>query len=93
MSELSFAAPDEQKFPALRLAREVASAKGSAAVVLNAANEVAVEAFLQRRIKFTRIVQIAEQCLNQSALVEPESIAHIQELDSQARKLAATFIQ
>ena len=58
LGTLSFEAPDEDRFPALRLAREALTAGGTAPAVLNAANEVAVEAFLGRRIGFTDIARV-----------------------------------
>ena len=67
LGTLSFEAPDFERFPALRLAREVLAAGGSAATVLNAANEVAVEAFLGGRIGFLAIAALVEATLESSA--------------------------
>ncbi len=92
LGQLSFAAPDLEKFPSLGLARDVAEAGGSSAVALNAANEVAVEAFLDEKLAFTDIVRIAEQCLQKMPFEEPDSIEHIQELDARARRLAAQLL-
>jgi len=92
MGGLEFEAPDEPKFPALRLAREVANTGGSAAVVLNAANEIAVEAFLGERIGFLDIVRTSQQSLEKFPSEEPESIEHIQELDKKARALAMQIV-
>ena len=63
LGSLSFEAPDEVRFPALRVAREALQHGGSAPAVLNAANEVAVEAFLARRVGFTDIVRIVADCV------------------------------
>ncbi len=63
IGRLDFLPPDPQRFPALRLARTAVSAGGGAPVVLNGANEVAVAAFLQRRIGFLTISEVAEQVL------------------------------
>jgi 1-deoxy-D-xylulose-5-phosphate reductoisomerase len=63
IGSLTFEAPDEIRFPALRIAREALIAGGSAPTVLNAANEIAVEAFLARRIGFMEIASIAEATL------------------------------
>ncbi len=63
LARLDFAAPDPVRFPALRLAREVLAAGHAAACILSAANEVAVEAFIQRRIGFLDIVGVAEAAL------------------------------
>ncbi|MFP3498637.1 1-deoxy-D-xylulose-5-phosphate reductoisomerase, partial [Pseudomonas sp. SIMBA_059] len=69
IARLDFQAPDEQRFPCLRLARQAAEAGNSAPAVLNAANEVAVEAFLQRRIRFPEIAGMIEQVLDQEPVV------------------------
>jgi 1-deoxy-D-xylulose-5-phosphate reductoisomerase len=63
LGTLSFEAPDVARFPALRLARQVLVEGGSAATVLNAANEVAVEAFLAKRIGFLAIASLVEETL------------------------------
>jgi 1-deoxy-D-xylulose-5-phosphate reductoisomerase len=63
VSTLTFEAPDEIRFPALRLARQALRAGGGAPVVLNAANEIAVQAFLDGRIGFLDIAAIVESCL------------------------------
>ena len=67
ISTLTFEAPDETRFPALRLARDVLAAGGSASTVLNAANEIAVEAFLDGRIGFLAIGRLVESTLDRSA--------------------------
>ncbi len=67
LGTLTFEAPDEKRFPALRLAREVLAAGGSAGTVLNAANEVAVEAFLAGRIGFLAIAGLVEATLAANA--------------------------
>lgn len=67
MSGLTFFNPDTEKFPALRLAREALEAGGKAPCVLNAANEIAVAAFLQNQIKFLDIPRIVESALEQHA--------------------------
>ncbi len=64
IGELSFFAPDEERFPATRLAREAAHAGGAAPAVLNAANEVAVAAFLAGQIRFTQISAIVARTLD-----------------------------
>jgi 1-deoxy-D-xylulose-5-phosphate reductoisomerase len=88
LGALTFEAPDSQRFPALSLSREVASAPGTAAAVVNAANEIAVAAFLERRLKFTDIVPIAAGVLEKMGAVEPESLAHIQAIDDEASRAA-----
>ncbi|NNM11916.1 MAG: 1-deoxy-D-xylulose-5-phosphate reductoisomerase, partial [Pseudomonadales bacterium] len=88
LGALTFEAPDTERFPALSLSQEVAAAPGSAAAVVNAANEIAVAAFLERRLKFTDIVPIAADVLALMGAVEPESLSHIQAIDDEARRNA-----
>ncbi|BEV01758.1 1-deoxy-D-xylulose-5-phosphate reductoisomerase [Novosphingobium olei] len=85
IGELTFRAPDEVRFPATRLAREAAVAGGAAAAVLNAANEVAVAAFLDRQIAFTRIVQCAEDVLSRGLPPAPASLDEVVAIDREAR--------
>ena len=85
---LQFAAPDEQRFPCLRLGREAAEQGGTAPTLLNAANEVAVAAFLEGRIRFTDIASVIEQVLSQTACEPASSLAIIRTADQQARQLA-----
>jgi 1-deoxy-D-xylulose-5-phosphate reductoisomerase len=78
VSTLTFEAPDEIRFPALRLAREALCAGGGVPIVLNAANEVAVQAFLDGRIGFLEIAAIVEDCLtrvNAGAAADLEAVA------------------
>ncbi len=93
---LTFEAPDEERFPALRLSREVLKTGGAAATVLNAANEVAVEAFLGRAISFPAIAATVEQTLEKavSALagVAPDSLESVTYLDEQARQIARSVV-
>lgn len=65
---LRFLPPDEKRFPAPRLAREALEAGGDAAVILNAANEAAVRLFLERKIKFTDIIETVEKTLNSETI-------------------------
>lgn len=89
---LDFQAPDEQRFPCLRLAREAADAGNSAPAMLNAANEVAVEAFLQRRIRFPQIPSIIEHVLNQEAVVAVPTLEAVFAADQRARSLAGHWL-
>ena len=91
-ARLDFEAPDYQRFPCLRLATEAARAGGTAMAVLNAANEVAVDAFLHRRVRFTDIPVIIEHVLAQAAIIEPETLTLVQQADSVAREMAAACI-
>lgn len=87
-AQLSFEAPDPVRFPALRLAREVLRAGPGAATVLNAANEVAVQGFLEGRLGFLEIAHVVEETLNAVGGGEPLSIDGVTELDAQARRAA-----
>jgi 1-deoxy-D-xylulose-5-phosphate reductoisomerase len=93
IARLDFQAPDEQRFPCLRLAREAAEAGNSAPAVLNAANEVAVEAFLQRRIRFPEIAGMIEQVLDQEPVVALPSLEAVFAADQRARELAREWLR
>lgn len=88
IARLDFQAPDEQRFPCLRLARQAAEAGNSAPAVLNAANEVAVEAFLGRRIRFPEIAGMIEQVLDQEPVVPLPSLDAVFAADQRARELS-----
>jgi 1-deoxy-D-xylulose-5-phosphate reductoisomerase len=93
IARLDFQAPDEQRFPCLRLARQAAEAGGSGPAMLNAANEMAVAAFLERRIRFTEIATIIEFVLNAEAVVSVEALQAVLRADSRARELAQGWLQ
>ena len=82
---LTFRAPDELRFPATRLAREAVVAGGAAAAVLNAANEIAVAAFLAGQIGFTEIVQCCEDVLAFGLPSPPQSLEEVIAVDFEAR--------
>ncbi|GAA5444986.1 1-deoxy-D-xylulose 5-phosphate reductoisomerase [Microbulbifer sp. NBRC 101763] len=84
---LDFEAPDYQRFPCLRLAQEAIDMGGSAPTVLNAANEIAVEAFLQGRIAFTSIAAAIEKVMNSTAVVELTGLDAVETIDLNAREL------
>lgn len=92
IGRLDFQRPDEQRFPCLRLAREAAQVGGTAPAILNAANEVAVEAFLQRRVRFTDIPRMIESVLNSQASQAVQSLDMVLAADSQARELARQWL-
>jgi 1-deoxy-D-xylulose-5-phosphate reductoisomerase len=92
VGRLDFQRPDEQRFPCLRLAREAAQVGGTAPAILNAANEVAVEAFLQRRVRFTDIPRMIESVLNGQASQAVQSLDMVLAADSQARELARQWL-
>jgi 1-deoxy-D-xylulose-5-phosphate reductoisomerase len=86
LKQLDFAAPDLDKFPCLRLAYEAAEAGGAKSIALNAADEVAVAAFLENKIGFLDIPRIIEQTLLETADTHPESISQVLEVDAEARE-------
>jgi len=89
LSELSFAPPDFERFPCLRLAYQAAEAGGAACIALNAADEVAVAAFLKGVIPFTGIPRTIELVLEKTPDVHPATIDEVLELDREAREVAA----
>jgi 1-deoxy-D-xylulose-5-phosphate reductoisomerase len=88
LARLDFEAPDEQRFPCLRLAREAVAAGGTAMAVCNAANEVAVAAFLDGVIPFTGIPVVIERTLERVEFVEPTSLSVVETADGDARRVA-----
>ncbi len=87
---LEFFAPDEKKFPAIKLCRDVLEVDGSAPTVMNAANEIAVERFLSGEITFDKITKIVARTLEKIPHKKLESIAEVLDFDQRARILAAT---
>lgn len=92
VARLDFQAPDEQRFPCLRLARLAAEEGGSAPAMLNAANEVAVAAFLERRIRFTEIASIIDEVLNREAAMAVETLDAVLQADARARAAAQQWL-
>ena len=92
VGQLNFEHPDLQRFPCLRLADEAIRAGGTASAILNAANEVAVEAFLQGQIAFTDIAKVIETCMQSISVVEADSIETILSVDANAREVAMACI-
>ncbi len=93
LGELTFRAPDEVRFPATRLAREAAGAGGAMPAVLNAANEIAVAAFLSGHIAFTRIAVMVEQVLERYAPAPPVSLGDVLAVDAEARAQARALLE
>ncbi|MDQ3074883.1 MAG: 1-deoxy-D-xylulose-5-phosphate reductoisomerase [Pseudomonadota bacterium] len=85
IGKLEFEPIDPKRFPALRLAREALEAGGGEAIVLNAANEVAVAAFLAGRIGFLDIVRLVEEAMARTAAPVPHSVADVLDIDRAAR--------
>ncbi|WP_206419842.1 1-deoxy-D-xylulose-5-phosphate reductoisomerase [Minwuia thermotolerans] len=92
MGQLTFEAPDETRFPALRLAGHCLRAGSEAATVLNAANEIAVAAFLERRIGFLDIAACVEKTLDRINIEDATSLEDVFALDAAARRLADSLI-
>lgn len=92
VGRLDFEAPDLQRFPCLRLAQEAWRSGGTAATILNAANEIAVQAFLDRRLAFTGIPGIIEATLEKLAPGEADSVECILEDDRRARAHAEQLV-
>lgn len=92
-ARLDFEAPDVKRFPCLQLASDAINAGGTAMVTLNAANEVAVEAFLQRQIAFTQIAEIVEQTLSQAKNNEPRDLSVVEQADQDARAVTHNYIK
>ena len=92
IGSLSFEAPDFDRFPSMRVAREVLEVGGAGPIVLNAANEEGVAAFLNRRIGFLDIVRTVEEALARTDAPPPQSIAEVIDIDRQARALAQSLM-
>jgi 1-deoxy-D-xylulose-5-phosphate reductoisomerase len=88
LRHLDFSPPDLKKFPCLRLAYEAADAGGAKTVALNAADEIAVGAFLDRKIQFDQIPRIIEETLRETNSRAPESIKQVLDADLEARQEA-----
>jgi 1-deoxy-D-xylulose-5-phosphate reductoisomerase len=92
LGQLSFEPPDFDRFPCLRLAYEAAEAGGAACIALNAADEVAVGAFLEGTIPFTSIPRTIEAVLEVTPPRHPETIQEVLDLDERARRVAQSLV-
>jgi 1-deoxy-D-xylulose-5-phosphate reductoisomerase len=92
LGQLDFAPPDFERFPCLRLAYEAAELGGAHCIALNAADEIAVDAFLAGEISFTGIARTIEGVLGATLESHPATIAEVLELDRQAREMAREMI-
>ncbi len=92
VKRLDFEEADEKRFPCLKLAYQAVEAGDNMPAVLNAANEVAVASFLDRRIHYTDIVNVIDYCLNHAAWNAADSLELVLETDSRVRKSATDFI-
>jgi 1-deoxy-D-xylulose-5-phosphate reductoisomerase len=93
LGELSFRAPDEQRFPATALARHAIAAGGAMPAVLNAANEVAVAAFLAGRISFTRIASDVAATMERFSPAAPDTLDAVMAIDAEARAIATQLLE
>ena len=93
IGELSFRAPDEVRFPATRIARHAAAAGGGVPAVLNAANEVAVAAFLAGKLAFTHIAAQVEETLGRFAPSSPSTLDEVIAIDAEARARARELLE
>jgi len=92
IGQLSFEAVDMQRFPCFALARQALRDGGAAPAILNAANEVAVAAFLQGKIGFTRIAAVVDTVLDQSASAQIDSLEAVMAIDAASRDLALAAV-
>ncbi len=92
LSQLTFQQPDFKRYPCLKLAIEASQSGQAATTALNAANEIAVEAFLKKDIGFMDIATVVDQVLNQLTLAEPQSIDEVFIIDNWARELSRIVI-
>jgi 1-deoxy-D-xylulose-5-phosphate reductoisomerase len=92
IARLDFEAPDTNKFPCLRLAFDALKLGGNAAAILNAANEVAVEAFIQETIQFNDIPRLIEAVLDASDIAEVNSIEQLLNSDAESRLRAREWV-
>ncbi|MCB1610969.1 MAG: 1-deoxy-D-xylulose-5-phosphate reductoisomerase, partial [Xanthomonadales bacterium] len=92
LARLDFSTPDLEAFPCLKLAYQALEAGGTAPAMLNAANEVAVAAFLNGSLGFAGIAATVNEALNRCALSSVESVADVLEADRRARSVATAVI-
>jgi 1-deoxy-D-xylulose-5-phosphate reductoisomerase len=92
VSRLEFTQPDLIRFPAMRLAREALQAGGGTPTILNAANEIAVEAFLQRQLGFLAIADTVDRVLQQLGTPRAATLDDVIGLDAHARRAAQAMI-
>jgi 1-deoxy-D-xylulose-5-phosphate reductoisomerase len=93
IGRLDFEPPDHRRFPSVALARAAARAGGTAPALLNAANEVAVQAFLDRRLNFTGITAVIDQVLQHVEAGSVRTLEDVLEADAKARRFAAALIE
>jgi 1-deoxy-D-xylulose-5-phosphate reductoisomerase len=90
---LSFFKPDTELFPCLQLAYDAMNTGGTAPAILNAANEIAVQYFLENKARFLQIPQTIEKVLQKMSIIDNPDIHQIDDADREARQLAAEYLQ
>ena len=93
IGQLDFERPDLERFPSLILAREAAKSGRSVPIALNAANEIAVEAFLDRRIAFGEIPEVVDRILQKHKPSEASDLQQVVDIDLEVRALASEMIR
>jgi 1-deoxy-D-xylulose-5-phosphate reductoisomerase len=93
VARLDFEQPDLQRYPCLKLAYQAIQAGGTASVILNAANEVAVEAFLSERLAFTGIAKVVDETLQRLSVEKAEDLDTLLDIDKQGRAIAEQVVQ
>jgi 1-deoxy-D-xylulose-5-phosphate reductoisomerase len=93
IGRLEFELPDLERFPSLRLARSAMEAGGASPAILNAANEIAVAAFLDERVDFCDIAVIVERALGRYQPAAPQSIEDVLTIDAEARRVATELLE
>ena len=93
VGKLEFEKPDYKRFPCLKLAYEVAEKRKSYPIVLNAANEIAVDLFLNEKISFGNIEKIISGAIDRHKVVEPKTLHEILEVDKEARQKAKELVE
>lgn len=91
--QLTFEAPDYERFPCLALAFAAMAKGGSLPCIMNAANEIAVEAFLENRITFPQIPALIEQCMSKLSIINTPSLEDLSATDSETRIFARTLLK
>ena len=91
-SQLTFETPDIKRFPALGLGHYALEKGGNTACIINAANEIAVDAFLHQQIRFTQIPQVVEHVLNQMDNQPANDLEAILQADQMARGLSQQYV-
>jgi 1-deoxy-D-xylulose-5-phosphate reductoisomerase len=92
VAKLEFEKPDLQRFPCLKLCYQAMQAGGSASIALNAANEIAVEAFLQKKIAYTAIAALIENVLGKISITDANTLDEILAADQSAREIARSHM-